>query len=118
MCSIFFFFFFQAEDGIRDLTVTGVQTCALPISRQRGGELRAQDARGRGPAGGPGPETHDPRVGGDRGARVGRPAADRGPLPQPALLPDGWRAETPDWPRGCRDPARAARGSPPGTRCR
>src|SRR5690349_22407346 len=26
-------FFFQAEDGIRDLYVTGVQTCALPISR-------------------------------------------------------------------------------------
>src|SRR6267143_3948134 len=26
-----FFFFFQAEDGIRDGTVTGVQTCALPI---------------------------------------------------------------------------------------
>src|SRR2546422_1263132 len=31
MCS-FFFFFFQAEDGIRDVAVTGVQTCALPIS--------------------------------------------------------------------------------------
>src|SRR2546430_11407275 len=29
------FFFFQAEDGIRDLTVTGVQTCALPISTGR-----------------------------------------------------------------------------------
>src|SRR2546430_4412836 len=28
---LFIFFFFQAEDGIRDLTVTGVQTCALPI---------------------------------------------------------------------------------------
>src|SRR5690349_23417849 len=28
----FYFFFFQAEDGIRDLYVTGVQTCALPIS--------------------------------------------------------------------------------------
>src|SRR5437667_8245698 len=28
----FFFFFFQAEDGIRDRDVTGVQTCALPIS--------------------------------------------------------------------------------------
>src|SRR6266496_2036628 len=28
---ILFFFFFQAEDGIRDLYVTGVQTCALPI---------------------------------------------------------------------------------------
>src|SRR5256886_7901445 len=30
------FFFFQAEDGIRDLTVTGVQTCALPIYVLRG----------------------------------------------------------------------------------
>src|SRR5438093_4175947 len=29
-----FFFFFQAEDGIRDWSVTGVQTCALPISRR------------------------------------------------------------------------------------
>src|SRR5256886_5647871 len=29
---VWLFFFFQAEDGIRDLTVTGVQTCALPIS--------------------------------------------------------------------------------------
>src|SRR3989475_13029842 len=43
-----FFFFFQAEDGIRDLTVTGVQTCALPISpcRETGFRLRpvARDA--------------------------------------------------------------------------
>src|SRR6266487_5293843 len=31
-----FFFFFQAEDGIRDGRVTGVQTCALPISARRG----------------------------------------------------------------------------------
>src|SRR5712675_1297319 len=34
MCGSFFiltFFFFQAEDGIRDVAVTGVQTCALPI---------------------------------------------------------------------------------------
>src|SRR5208337_5459159 len=30
-CLFFFFFFFQAEDGIRDTSVTGVQTCALPI---------------------------------------------------------------------------------------
>ena len=28
---VFLFFFFQAEDGIRDIGVTGVQTCALPI---------------------------------------------------------------------------------------
>src|SRR5438046_613715 len=32
MSCFFFFFFFQAEDGIRDWSVTGVQTCALPIS--------------------------------------------------------------------------------------
>src|SRR5688572_31864702 len=48
-------FFFQAEDGIRDLTVTGVQTCALPIFFSwliSGGivfnnllELRSRDSR-------------------------------------------------------------------------
>src|SRR2546425_8790657 len=32
------FFFFQAEDGIRDKLVTGVQTCALPIYRHRRGD--------------------------------------------------------------------------------
>ena len=31
----YFFFFFQAEDGIRDIGVTGVQTCALPIYVRR-----------------------------------------------------------------------------------
>ena len=31
MKSVVFLFFFQAEDGIRDTSVTGVQTCALPI---------------------------------------------------------------------------------------
>src|SRR5260370_22159371 len=40
--SCFFFFFFQAEDGIRDSSVTGVQTCALPIY---GAESFAQKAR-------------------------------------------------------------------------
>src|SRR3989475_558756 len=38
-CGCFFFFFFQAEDGIRDLTVTGVQTCALPISYRLNGDV-------------------------------------------------------------------------------
>src|SRR3712207_8208524 len=51
------FFFFQAEDGIRDIGVTGVQTCALPIFRRdvprsagslRGG-LRGDRARSRAP---------------------------------------------------------------------
>src|SRR2546430_4235224 len=36
---LWFVFFFQAEDGIRDLTVTGVQTCALPICRHAIEEL-------------------------------------------------------------------------------
>src|SRR5438034_6002863 len=35
MFLIYVFFFFQAEDGIRDHCVTGVQTCALPIWRER-----------------------------------------------------------------------------------
>src|SRR5260370_23138681 len=39
-----FFFFFQAEDGIRDSSVTGVQTCALPISLARARE-EARDRR-------------------------------------------------------------------------
>src|SRR6266496_5120797 len=43
---MFFVFFFQAEDGIRDLYVTGVQTCALPISL-----LAEQDSKpGRAPS--------------------------------------------------------------------
>src|SRR5947209_10579842 len=36
LLSFFLFFFFQAEDGIRDIGVTGVQTCALPISSANG----------------------------------------------------------------------------------
>src|SRR5258706_8848626 len=38
------FFFFQAEDGIRDWSVTGVQTCALPISARLGHALLAKQA--------------------------------------------------------------------------
>src|SRR2546430_9242942 len=39
---VLFFFFFQAEDGIRDLTVTGVQTCALPICSEHALQLIEQ----------------------------------------------------------------------------
>src|SRR5215813_1157198 len=42
-----FFFFFQAEDGIRDADVTGVQTCALPISDELGALDAAAVARVR-----------------------------------------------------------------------
>src|SRR5690606_40013531 len=43
---IYLSFFFQAEDGIRDFHVTGVQTCALPISNQGvASELRGERVR-------------------------------------------------------------------------
>src|SRR5262249_62251994 len=45
---LYFFFFFQAEDGIRDWSVTGVQTCALPISGSPTPAL-VTSLRGRGP---------------------------------------------------------------------
>src|SRR6266700_3533710 len=42
---MFFFFFFQAEDGIRDFHVTGVQTCALPICQTADQVIEANAAR-------------------------------------------------------------------------
>src|SRR2546425_2348431 len=41
-----FFFFFQAEDGIRDKLVTGVQTCALPICFRRSGSAAGRIGAG------------------------------------------------------------------------
>src|ERR1019366_9792975 len=53
-------FFFQAEDGIRDWSVTGVQTCALPISLQ---PLLSAGLRPGSPGGGPQPDPFQlPRV--------------------------------------------------------
>src|SRR3712207_7451482 len=43
---VLWFVFFQAEDGIRDIGVTGVQTCALPISRTGDDPDRDGDAMG------------------------------------------------------------------------
>ena len=42
---LLFFFFFQAEDGIRDTSVTGVQTCALPILENYKLDLNASETR-------------------------------------------------------------------------
>src|SRR5699024_11652571 len=79
--------FFQAEDGIRDRNVTGVQTCALPISGQHHQRHRADDQPQRGdPApgvlragarvvqevGGGGLLRAAPRPGGGRGDEIGR----------------------------------------------
>src|SRR2546426_10483574 len=62
--NFFFFFFFQAEDGIRDYKVTGVQTCALPISGL-GAPPEPHDRERR----------HEPQLGvGDR-QRAAAPAA-------------------------------------------
>src|SRR2546430_7770678 len=74
------FFFFQAEDGIRDLTVTGVQTCALPISgggrarrqgRCQGTQRKSLDAPGR--------RREARTVGAGTGDWRARPAQRRGP---------------------------------------
>src|SRR2546428_13644599 len=54
------FFFFQAEDGIRDLIVTGVQTCALPICASNG--TSSAHCRAPGSAG----STATPRAGAAR----------------------------------------------------
>src|SRR5437762_9088919 len=48
MTFIVYFFFFQAEDGIRDTSVTGVQTCALPIWRRRHGDRMVASVAVRG----------------------------------------------------------------------
>src|SRR5690606_39314737 len=79
---IFISFFFQAEDGIRDFHVTGVQTCALPIFRSRrrgrprrrsgGGRREPPDRRAR------------PLV---RFLRGGSERAPRAPLPRSGLRP-------------------------------
>src|SRR3989449_4561976 len=88
---LFIFFFFQAEDGIRDVAVTGVQTCALPIStcpRRAPGRAgraargsRGGQPRRRRPAGAPGTrgsrEAGEPDVG---GVLLADEALDRGGL--------------------------------------
>src|SRR2546430_11244944 len=85
-----FFFFFQAEDGIRDLTVTGVQTCALPILDLPGtfGPAHGERPGGRragpdtGHRGGPGLRAGGgaPLAGAADGRAVGARGADRAAL--------------------------------------
>src|SRR5437879_11652015 len=64
MCyNVHCFFFFQAEDGIRDTSVTGVQTCALPISDKASpaaARKPRKQADPRRPRRGPGDSTESP----------------------------------------------------------
>src|SRR5690606_40410679 len=85
---LFFFFFFQAEDGIRDFHVTGVQTCALPISDGHGSAPGAFESsldvqQVSGPYGGE--EGHPVDGDGDGGAvgvQIGRASCrERGEIP-------------------------------------
>src|SRR5207248_9686950 len=81
---MYFLFVFQAEDGIRDRTVTGVQTCALPIlahgatrPHRRDDEARHEGPRGRLPE-------QDRSAGAARGAHHDRRQDHRAALMHPA----------------------------------
>src|SRR5216684_7047508 len=80
------FFFFQAEDGIRDVAVTGVQTCALPISDDLPQARAERAVRGHRPRAlrGRGQAVH---LGGGVRARPSRGAARRAPRLHPAGRP-------------------------------
>src|SRR5436189_1282127 len=78
------FFFFQAEDGIRDTSVTGVQTCALPIYPRR--ELQAALRAQRLP---------HPRLQGRRRQDAGPAARDRPHLREVQEPPGGRGAGAP-----------------------
>src|SRR5438132_14058852 len=86
MYVFFFFFFFQAEDGIRDHCVTGVQTCALPISsgaiaESRGGAgevgRRRRDGRRSAFAASPPGPTRSPSKARSEERRVGKECRSR-----------------------------------------
>src|SRR5256885_9813933 len=74
---LYLLFFFQAEDGIRDYKVTGVQTCALPISLE-GGD-RVDDGRHlEGARTELGARAHDPRTrAGNHGVGMEHVAGER-----------------------------------------
>src|SRR2546429_3872536 len=99
------FFFFQAEDGIRDVAVTGVQTCALPIYVERRRGVRSADPGGDvGTARG----TDEPH---DRAPTLDGPA--RRPDPGSASRPDP-RGGEPRGPVAARRPLRPTHGAPGG----
>src|SRR6266511_3973704 len=135
LAKILLFFFFQAEDGIRDFHVTGVQTCALPISLlagrgvvDRGSLFTGPGSRtersttwdgetGRRPAGRTTGSGHTrrarrarPRAARPSGSRPGRPSGPpRGPPRRPGRAR---RPPPPRRPRPRRSPSRKPRLRP------
>src|SRR3989449_4831760 len=110
---MYLFFFFQAEDGIRDVAVTGVQTCALPICRGRrprhGRALpgRALHARPPVPRRAPA-RAHEPHPRGARPARGNVPSHLGGEPKACPRPPPGRRADPGGAPAGRAARARAA----------
>src|SRR5260370_25288170 len=116
---LFLFFFFQAEDGIRDSSVTGVQTCALPISAPRSdggagqragtpGQDRGADRRqhgGRGLLGLRAARGRHARTLRHRRSQQGGGAPDRAALGRRPRRPGRERGE-PDQPVGSAEPSR------------
>src|SRR6266446_10657681 len=84
MWYFFVIFFFQAEDGIRDYKVTGVQTCALPISTGARGHSGQQSHGSAGSAHGDDAHVVDRRV----AARLSPPGGGQPLLPAPERRPD------------------------------
>src|SRR6266404_3921892 len=105
MCFRDFFFFFQAEDGIRDKLVTGVQTCALPIWPRRGGDRRHDRHRRHAGAGGHGHPARGRAA--HPGLRRARRAVGPGDRPHQGLPHRGGRRHQLD-----RGVAREACGGP------
>src|SRR5688572_31847717 len=102
---LLFCFFFQAEDGIRDLTVTGVQTCALPIFRA---ECTARETWHT-PAGRPPRQSRaSPEAGGPNRAEAAAPRRRAGPAAAGAPAPGRGGGS-----RSLRDGQSAARPAPP-----
>src|SRR5205085_7565199 len=103
-------FFFQAEDGIRDLTVTGVQTCALPISAAAAQGPASADSVVVGDRDAPVDDERADREGAEDGCGDGEPADAEEPDPRVRLgAPAEWRstltaAGLPDTLLGVADP--------------
>src|SRR5216683_512873 len=83
-----FFFFFQAEDGIRDLIVTGVQTCALPICPIGTTAFGTASVGRFGPMGGSevGPDGEDQPAAGEDDLAAGEPGPYTAPEPPPIAV--------------------------------